>query len=230
MNIVFGVKNLVATQTRTGAFQKYPESAVVTVEGVKGKGKSRRILFNKKAGELLSFENGSNEQVIFAPIHDSSELLIANLSTVNGSTGDMTSYKVSKNEVSYSVIDGQEKPEKGKGILSSHMCDQIFSFMNKSDDQDVEFELVSFESDSVEAFSFKPVGYSESISDQEDNSSQTEILEELALAPNGNSIDATQENSSEESEQVENIEVVSEEVIEEKPYSLSRSEVLSSEY
>ena len=187
MNIVFGVKNLVKTNERTGAYQKYPELAVVTIEGKKEKGKSRRILFNKKASEALSLEGGSNEHIIFAPIHDSGMLLIANLATVNGGTGDMTSYKTSKNEVTYSIADDQVKAEKGKGILSSHMCNEIFSFMGLDDSSDIEFMLSPFESDQVDAFSFEPVSLDANEVDVIEE--EVVVYEELALSPNGNAIE-----------------------------------------
>ena len=63
----------------------------------------------------------------------------------------MTTYKTSKNNVSY---DGTS--EKGKAITSSFMCNEISGFLGL-DNKTTEFQLVGFDSDQVEAFEFVPM-------------------------------------------------------------------------
>ena len=57
MNIIFGTKKLGQIQTAATS-EKYPGIPVITVEGLKGAKKSRRILLNKTAAELLNCEVG----------------------------------------------------------------------------------------------------------------------------------------------------------------------------
>jgi len=156
MNIVFGTKRLSNTSTRNASVEKYSNLAVITVEGIKGAKKSRRILLNKMASELLNLEVGDVQELIFAPVEDTNQVLIANRATIDGDSGDMVSYKTSKNKVSYS-----ESTEKGKAITSSHMCKEIFSFLGKDESQDIEFTLNEFASDSVEAYSLDTISTDE---------------------------------------------------------------------
>lgn len=149
MNIVFGTKRL-SGAARVASSEKYESLPVVTVEGIKGAKKSRRILLNKMASELLNLEVGDVQELIFAPVEDTRQVLIANMATIDGETGDMVSYKTSKNKVAYG-----ESNEKSKAITSSHMCKEIFSFLGKEETADVEFQLVSFASESVEAYSLE---------------------------------------------------------------------------
>jgi hypothetical protein len=151
MNIVFGTKKL-SGSTRLASFEKHETIPVLTVEGIKGAKKSRRILLNKMASELLNLEVGDVQELIFAPVEDTRQVLIANMATIDGETGDMVSYKTSKNKVSHG-----ESNEKSKAITSSHMCKEIFSFLSIDETADVEFQLVSFASDSVEAYSLETV-------------------------------------------------------------------------
>lgn len=148
MNIVFGTKRLTQTSVRNASVEKYKDLAVITVEGLKGANKSRRILMNKMASVLLNLEQGDVQELIFAPVQDTNQVLIANMATIDGDAGDMVSYKTSKNKVSYT-----ESTEKGKAITSSHMCREIFEFLGKDDSVDIEFSLKSFETPSIEAFS-----------------------------------------------------------------------------
>lgn len=154
MNIVFGTKRLTQTAVRNASTEKYNDLAVITVEGLKGAKKSRRILMNRMASELLNLEAGDVQELIFAPVQDTNQVLIANMATIDGESGDMTSYKTSKNKVSYT-----ESTEKGKAITSSHMCREIFSFMGKDETTDVEFMLTPFNTPSIDAFSLDIVSY-----------------------------------------------------------------------
>lgn len=150
MQIIFGTKGLTERATRNVSTEKYEDKAVVTVEGVKGHKKARRILFNTKCCEALGLEVGTVQELVFAPVQDTKQVLIANMATiVESAKGDMISYKTSKNKVSY----GGESAEKGKAATTSFMCKELFSFFGKDESQDLEFELNEFPSESVEAFS-----------------------------------------------------------------------------
>ena len=151
--IIFGTKKLGQAQESLSK-EKYPELAVVTVEGQRGAGKSRRVLLNTKAAELLSCELGSTQKVVFASletgIDSPKQVLIANADLMDNEV--QVTYKTSKNAVSYT-----NSKEKGKAITSTHACNEIFSFLGMDDTQDIEFELTPFDSIEVEAFLFTKV-------------------------------------------------------------------------
>lgn len=151
MNIVFGTKRLGGQVAKSS--EKYPDLAIVTVEGVKGAKKSRRILFNTKAAELLNLEEGELQRVVFASVETGvdtdRQVLVANVETITGASDDMVTYKTSKNRVSY----GEDTSERGKAVTSSHMCNEIFSFLGHDDSANVEFVLSTFPGESVEAYS-----------------------------------------------------------------------------
>jgi hypothetical protein len=151
--IIFGTKKLGQAQESLSK-EKYPELAVVTVEGQKGAKKSRRVLLNTKASELLSCELGSTQRVVFASletgIDSPKQVLIANADLMDNEV--QVTYKTSKNAVSYT-----NSKEKGKAITSTHACSEIFSFLGMDDTQDIEFELTPFDSTEVEAFLFTKV-------------------------------------------------------------------------
>ena len=149
MNIIFGTKRLGQTAAAASS-AKYPDLAVVTVEGTKEAKKSRRILFNKTAAAMLGFQTGETQQSVFGSLigDSSNRLLITNISSDPETVGEMTTYKTSKNNVSY---DGTS--EKGKAITSSFMCNEISGFLGL-DNKTTEFQLVGFDSDQVEAFEF----------------------------------------------------------------------------
>lgn len=152
--IIFGSKKL-GQATTTVANEKYPDLAVVTIEGQKGAKKSRRILINAKAAELLSLETGSIQELVFASVEmgatDQNQVLIANAGSIDND--DMVVYKTSKNNVSF----GEDTKEKGKAVTSSHMCNEIFSFLGQDDSANIEFQLVEFPSEEVEAYAFTPI-------------------------------------------------------------------------
>jgi hypothetical protein len=154
--IIFGTKKL-GKEAAGVVSEKYPDLAVITVEGQKEAKKSRRILLNTKAAELLSAEVGFTQRVIFASVEVSDDadkqVLIANFDLMpeQENQDDVVTYKTSKNKVSFS----DDSKEKGKAITSSQKCGDIFSFLNLDDSSNVEFELKSYDSDEFEAFSLK---------------------------------------------------------------------------
>ena len=149
MQIIFGTKKLTES-ARAISVEKYEGRAVVTVEGQKGAKKSRRILFNNTASTLLGLESGITQQLVFAPIQDTRQVLIANLETIDEEArGEMITYRTSKNKVSYS----EDTTEKGKASTTSFMCKELFAFFGEDDSQDLDFELNEFPSEGVEAFS-----------------------------------------------------------------------------
>lgn len=182
--IIFGSKKLGQTQEKASN-EKYPDLAVLTVEGVKGAKKSRRILLNTKAAELLSLESGSVQEIIFASVEMNNsadrKVLIANKSVMPEDSGDMTVYKTSKNKVAY----GEDTSERGKAITSSHMCSEIFSFLGQDDSANIEFELGAFDSDQIEAFALNTVGSSANVEQIEVESATTLSSEEVIEANNG---------------------------------------------
>ena len=153
--IIFGTKRLGQTVAQATT-EKYPDIAVITVEGVKGAKKSRRILMNTKAAELLNAEVGSIQELVFASVEmgedKPNQVLIANAATIDNEV-DVT-YKTSKNKVAY----GEDSSEKGKAVTSSHACSEIFRFLGLDDSSNVEFQLNPFPSDDLEAFSLDAVG------------------------------------------------------------------------
>jgi len=155
VTIIFGTKRL-GQSVAQATSEKYPDQAVITVEGLKGAKKSRRILMNTKAAELLGAEVGEVQEFVFASVemgeNEPNQVLIANRSTIEDDV-DVT-YKTSKNKVSY----GEDSSEKGKAITSSHACNEIFSFLGLDDTSNVEFELNAFEAKELEAFSLDAVG------------------------------------------------------------------------
>lgn len=154
--IIFGTKRLGQTVTKEVA-EKYPDLAVITVEGVKEAKKSRRVLLNSKAAELLNLEIGEIQNLVFASVEmgevESRQVLIANADTL--AEEPEVSYKTSKNKVAYS-----DSKEKGKAITSSHVCNEIFTFLSKDDSANIEFQLNAFDNDALEAYSLDAIGVS----------------------------------------------------------------------
>ncbi len=177
--IIFGTKKLGQSAAAVVA-EKYPNQAVITVEGQKGAKKSRRVLLNSKAADLLGCEAGSVQNLVFASVEmndtDGKQVLIANASTMPPQEEKMITYKTSKNKVSY----GDDSKEKGKAVTSSHVCTEIFSFLSKDDSENIEFELVEFPSEQLEAFSLETVG-----SSNEDSDSNQEVTIDSAPAITG---------------------------------------------
>ena len=187
MNIVFGKKRLVDVAPRNTSVVKYPEQAVITVEGQKGAKKSRRILINVKASELLGLVVGEVENIVFAPVDDTKQILIANTATIQGETDEMVSYSTSKNNVTFS-----DTSEKAKGITSSHMCKEIFKFLGEDDSFDLEFELAVFPTESIEAFDM--VKMSEPLVVAEDNNGNELTSQDIADSVRNEVANAEAEN------------------------------------
>lgn len=217
MNIVFGQKRLVNVATRNAAVEKYPERAVITVEGLKGAKKSRKILINNTASELLSLAIGEVENIVFAPVEETKQILIANTATISGETDEMVSYSTSKNKVSFG-----DTSEKGKGITSSHMCKEIFKFLERDEDSNLEFELVVFPSEGIDAFSLEEFSAENVI----ETNNETMTAEQV--------IDSVQQQvaDAEEIDPVMEQEVIAEEVIAEEPSvgGLQRREAVTAEW
>jgi hypothetical protein len=225
MNIVFGQKRLVNVASRSASIVKYPEQAVITVEGIKGAKKSRRILMNAKAAQYLDLVVGEVENIVFAPVDDTQQILIANTSTIDGDAGEMVSYSTSKNNVTFS-----ETTEKGKGITSSHMCKEIFKFLGEDETSDMEFELAVFPSESITAFSLCKIDAAlESIADTIETNNEVLTTEEVVSSVQNEVAQAEAENPIFEQEEVaEEViaeEVVAEVVAEETPTFQRREEI-----
>jgi len=93
MNIIFGTKRLGQVVAKASN-EKYPNHAVVTVEGTKEAKKSRRILFNTKAAELLGLVAGEVQELVFGSLtaEAGNQVLVMSLSEVGDNAGDMTIY------------------------------------------------------------------------------------------------------------------------------------------
>lgn len=122
--------------------EKYAGEAVVTVEGVKGEGKSRRVLFNATAMNLLKIPAGAQQNVIFGFVEADDlinrRLLIANADLLPGKEETVV-YNVSKNKVAY-----EDTKEKGKAIASSALHKEINSFLEVDENMTHEYSLVFF--------------------------------------------------------------------------------------
>lgn len=215
MNIVFGKKRLVDVAPRNTSVVKYPEQAVITVESNKGAKKSRRILINVKAAEYLNLVVGEVENIVFAPIDDTREILIANTATIVGDTDEMVSYATSKNNVTFS-----DTNEKAKGITSSHMCKEIFKFLGEDADLgvDLEFQLSRFDSDSVEAYSLVKMSQPEVVAEDNNGNALSaqdiddSVKNEVARAEEANPIETIEEDLVFDDEAPEDLEVDFDEV------------------
>lgn len=183
MNIIFGTKKLGQVAAKV-VNEKYPDHAVVTVEGVKEAKKSRRILFNSKAAEILGLNSGEIQQIIFGsvedPINSEKSVLLMNLESIGDTDQDMTIYKTSKNKVSFG-----ENNEKAKAITSSHMCGEVFRFLELDDSTPFcEFSLVSFPNPDVDAYQLAPLDVSSGAQVTSDSISVTEADNTPAIETN----------------------------------------------
>ena len=155
--IIFGSKRLGQQLAAVASGDKYSDRAVVTVEGDKGAGRSRRLLFNTKAAQKLGLDNGEIQHLVFASVEGTSrQVLVANKSLVpEADQENIVSYKTSKNRVSVS----EESKEKSKAITSSFFCKEVFSFLGlEASEGSAEFYLNSYPSSDIEAHALVPVG------------------------------------------------------------------------
>lgn len=140
INIVFGTIKKAGRDFTSN--EKYAGKAVVTVEGVKGEGKSRRVLFNATAMSLLKIPAGAQQNVIFGFVEADDlvnrRLLIANADLLPGKEETVV-YNVSKNKVAY-----EDTKEKGKAIASSALHKEINSFLEVDENMTHEYSLVFF--------------------------------------------------------------------------------------
>jgi hypothetical protein len=140
INIVFGTIKKAGRDFTSN--EKYAGKAVVTVEGVKGEGKSRRVLFNATAMSLLKIPAGAQQNVIFGFVEADDlvnrRLLVANADLLPGKE-DTVVYNVSKNKVAY-----EDTKEKGKAIASSALHKEINTFLEVNENISHEYSLVFF--------------------------------------------------------------------------------------
>jgi len=140
INIVFGTIRKAGRDFTSN--EKYAGKAVVTVEGVKGEGKSRRVLFNATAMGLLAIPAGAQQNLIFGFVEADDlvnrRLLVANADLLPGKA-DTVVYNVSKNKVAY-----EDTKEKGKAIASSALHREINSFLEVNENDTHEYSLVFF--------------------------------------------------------------------------------------
>jgi hypothetical protein len=155
--IIFGSKRLGQQLAAASSGDKYPDRAVVTVEGNKGARKSRRLLFNTKAAQKLGLDNGEIQELVFASVEGvHRQVLVANKSLVPSADQDnIVSYKTSKNR----VANGEETKEKSKAITSSFFCKEVYSFLGLEEDNEAsEFYLNTYPANEIEAYALVPVG------------------------------------------------------------------------
>jgi hypothetical protein len=150
--IIFGTKRLgVSDIPQTN--EKYTDKAVVTIESVKEGGKSRRVLFNKSAAEMMLLVAGNIQHLTFGVVVGDDglkQVLLADVALMENSE-DLTCYRTSKNSVSFS-----NTKEKGKAISSSALTSEITNFLELDESIEHEFTLSSFDEVSeIESFVLK---------------------------------------------------------------------------
>ena len=135
LNIVFGSVKTASNKS----FEAQYNFPSIKLEMNRGKGTSRRMLFNREASSLLKLEDGESQNLLFG-FAGASESTPARLFVVN--TEDFRSevlqktYKTSKNKSSYN-----ESKEKGKSIGSSALSNEIRQFLSLDDSNDTDFIL-----------------------------------------------------------------------------------------
>lgn len=216
--IIFGSKRLGQQIASFSSGDKYSDRAVVTVEGNKGAGKSRRLLFNTKAASLLGLDNGEVQELVFASVEGvSRQILVANKSLVpEADQANVVAYKTSKNKVS----NGEDTKEKSKAITSSFFTKEVFSFLGMDADAgSAEFYLSSFAGSQIEAHALVPVGEEVVIETNLGSHTMADVQESITTEIAKQ--EATDNILSDEEDQVDNeglaIEVVEEEVLRSEP-------------
>lgn len=154
INITFGTikKNL----RDTASHIKYPNDAVVTVEGVKGENKTRRVLFNALAMEKLNIPAGASQNIIFGFVEadelGNRKLLIANADMLPNKEQTVV-YNTSKNKVSF-----EESKEKGKAIGNSRLHSEINAFLEIDEQISHEYKLEFFgTNEGLDLYEFKKI-------------------------------------------------------------------------
>ena len=162
MNIVFGTKRLGRIDGMgNSSYQKYTDRAVITLEGDRGAGRTRRVLFNSTAMEQMNLEKGETQQIVFGTI-DADEngnraILIANANNL-ANIDDLTTYRTSKNSVSF-----DDTKEKGKAISSAALTKQMIGFLGLDENTQVEYVLQPFDQAGLPSDSFKFVSLTEDV-------------------------------------------------------------------
>ena len=216
--IIFGSKRLGQQLAAVSSGDKYPDRAVVTVEGNKGSGKSRRLLFNTKAAQKLGLENGDVQELVFASVEGvKRQVLVANKSLVpEADQENIVSYKTSKNRVS----NGEDTKEKSKAITSSFFTREVFSFLGMDDNAgNAEFYLTAFPESQIEAHALIPVGEEVVIETNQGSHTMADVQDsvttEIARQEAADNIlaDDDLEPTEDYNAEAEAIEVVEEEVV-----------------
>lgn len=154
INITFGT--IKKSQRDTSGHVKYADKAVVTVEGVKGDNKTRRVLFNAKAMEVLNLPAGASQNIIFGFIEadelGNRRLLIANADMLENKAQTVV-YNTSKNKVSF-----EESKEKGKAIGNAGLHKELNTFLEINEMISHEYELKHFGiNEGLDLYEFKKI-------------------------------------------------------------------------
>ena len=135
LNIVFGSIKKIAP----AAIQQF-DFPSMKVEKNRGKGTTRRVLFNKSACRLLELDAGGVQELLFGFAQPQQEnearLFVVNTAEFIKEVEDKT-YKVSKNYAAY-----DDSKEKGKTISSTQLCNEIRQFVAIGDATDTDYEIV----------------------------------------------------------------------------------------
>lgn len=209
--IIFGSKRLGQQLAAVSSGDKYPDRAVVTVEGNKGARKSRRLLFNTKAAQKLNLDNGEVQELVFASVEGTNrQVLVANKSLVPAADQEnIVSYKTSKNR----VANGEETKEKSKAITSSFFCKEVYSFLGLDEDNGAsEFYLNTFPANDIEAYALVPVGQEPVIETNQGSHTMSDVQESVTteIARQEAADNILDEDTSVEPEAIE---VVEEEIV-----------------
>jgi len=171
LNIVFGSIKKIAP----AAIQQF-DFPSMKLEANRGKGTTRRVLFNKSACRLLELDAGGVQELLFGFAQpqgeDGARLFVINTAEFIQEVEDKT-YKVSKNFSSY----GGDSKEKGKSIGSTQLCNELRQFVGLGDDIDTDYEIILHD-DSGEAPIYELVEFA-----KEDINSLDVIVEEFTDAP-----------------------------------------------
>lgn len=136
LNIVFGSIKKIAP----AAIQQF-DFPSMKLEANRGKGTTRRVLFNKSACRLLELDAGGVQELLFGFAQpqgeDGARLFVINTAEFVQEVEDKT-YKVSKN---YATYDG-DTTEKGKTIGSTQLCSELRKFVGLGDDTDTDYEII----------------------------------------------------------------------------------------
>ena len=215
--IIFGSKRLGQQLAAVSLGDKYPDRAVITVEGNKGARKSRRLLFNTKAAQKLSLDNGEIQELVFASVEGTNrQVLVANKSLVpQADQENIVSYKTSKNR----VANGEDTKEKSKAITSSFFCKEVYSFLGLDEDNGAsEFYLNTYPANDIEAYALVPVGQEPVIETNQGSHTMSDVQEsvttEIARQEAADNI-LNEDTDVEEdyNKEVESVEVVEEEIV-----------------